>query len=287
MSKVVSSTENGGRAFGYDPDFLAAGVPLPLPGAGRNVTALDYRHFSVLLDTDRRLAAATAVNIDGANLVDLERGDDWHLDPRIPADQQAGPELYRSNDLDRGHLVRRRDPVWGAPDIAAQANRDTFSYANAAPQASEFNQSKLLWLGLEDYLLEHASAYHVRLSVFTGCVFSDADPEYRGIRIPLAFWKVAAWTKGDAELASTGYVVDQRPQLDDVDLTERFRLGSPDQAVPPLGPFRTFQVPIVDIERVTSLSFGDVTGADRYIAAGLSPEKPRWVKLEEFSEMAL
>jgi len=34
----------------------------------------------------------TAVNIDGTQLVDLERGDDWHLDPRVPADEQAGPE---------------------------------------------------------------------------------------------------------------------------------------------------------------------------------------------------
>ena len=54
------------------------------------------RTSPVLLDPERRLAAATAVNIDGAQLVDLERGDDWHLDPRVPADEQAGPGAVRA-----------------------------------------------------------------------------------------------------------------------------------------------------------------------------------------------
>jgi len=47
------------------------------------------------------------VNIDGAGLRDLDRVDAWHLDPRVPADQQTGEEVYADNDLDRGHLVRR------------------------------------------------------------------------------------------------------------------------------------------------------------------------------------
>jgi len=53
------------------------------------------------------------VNIDGAQLVEIDRGDDWHLDDRVPATQQCGPEIYANNDLDRNHLVRRRDPIWG------------------------------------------------------------------------------------------------------------------------------------------------------------------------------
>lgn len=72
--------------------------------------------------TAAAFARVTAVNIDGAALVDVPRGDEWRLDDRIPADWQAGPDVYARNDLDRGHLVRRRDPVWG--DRAAQANSD-------------------------------------------------------------------------------------------------------------------------------------------------------------------
>ena len=169
---------------------------MPLPVPAQTVRTLPSTHFTVLLDPARQLAAATAVNIDGAQLVNLERGDDWHLDPRVPVDEQAGPELYARNDLDRGHLVRRRDPVWGDLVVARKANFDTFAYPNAAPQASAFNQGELLWVGLEDHVLEYAREHGHRVSVFTGPVLADDDPVYRGVQIPRMFWKVAAWASG-------------------------------------------------------------------------------------------
>ena len=96
------------------------------------------------------------MNVDGAALVEVERGDDWRYDARIPEHWQTGPEVYAGNDLDRGHLVRRRDPVWGPPDVARRANADTFRYPNAAPQQARFNQSLQLWNGLEDHVLAFA-----------------------------------------------------------------------------------------------------------------------------------
>jgi endonuclease G len=248
---------------GYDPDFLSRqGTPaaVPLPRAAQPVRSLDYTHFTVLLDPERRLAAATAVNIDGASLVDLARGDDWHLDPRVPAAEQAGAELYARNDLDRGHLVRRRDPVWGAD--AGRANADTFVYTNAAPQAAAFNQSKELWSGLEDFVLENAETFDRRLSVFTGPVFGADDPVYRGVGIPRLFWKIAAWCNASG-LAASGYVLDQRPQLDDIDLATAAALavGEP----PPLGPFRTFQVPVSDIAELTGLAVDELVAADVHV----------------------
>lgn len=133
MTEPAESTDL--VAPGFDPQFLGVEAPLPVAPAGRPVVRLDYTHFTVLLDPVRKLAAATGVTIDGGSLVDLERGDDWHLDPRVPATEQAGPDVYAGNDLDRGHLVRRRDPVWGDAATAARANEETFVYTNAAPQA--------------------------------------------------------------------------------------------------------------------------------------------------------
>jgi endonuclease G len=98
---------------------------MPQAANASKLVQLNYTHFTVLLNRGRRSAAATAVNIDGARLVDVARGDDWHLDPRVPVEDQAGLDLYRDNDLDRGHLVRRRDPVWGSPAVADRANADT------------------------------------------------------------------------------------------------------------------------------------------------------------------
>ncbi|MFU8946184.1 DNA/RNA non-specific endonuclease [Mycetocola zhadangensis] len=288
MSPVTNSPENADAIPGYDPGFLTVGVPLPLPGAGRNLEVLDYTHFTVQLDPDRRLAAATAVNIGGGSLVEIERGDDWHLDPRIEQDHQAGPELYARNDLDRGHLVRRRDPVWGAVDVAERANFDSFTFTNAAPQANTFNQSKLLWSGLEDYILEHARVHELNLTVFTGPVLKSDDPSYRGIQIPLAFWKVAVWATGSGALAATAYFLDQRPSLDDIDLNEAFLLATATEQAPPLGEFRTFQVPIRDIEQLATLSFGPAAEADRFAQRDvLEGESKRWVELEVQEDIRL
>lgn len=258
--------------MGFDARFLgveAAMPAIPETDAAASV-ALDYLHFTVVLDTGRRFARVTGVNVDGARIVDVPRGDDWRFDERIPEAWQAGPAVYARNDLDRGHLVRRRDPVWGPPDIAARANADTFRYPNAAPQQAEFNQSLELWNGLEDHVLAYATVNAQRLSVFTAPVLAADDPEYRGIRVPLRFFKVVAWRSGD-ELATAGFVLDQSPVLDLPDEAarsalaerERARLAAGATAVPDLGPFRTFQVPARDIATLSGLEMAALVEADR------------------------
>jgi endonuclease G len=256
---------------GYDTNFLD--LPLPLPTLRKETVTreLHYTHFTVLLDPVRRLAVATGVNIDGDLLVDVDRGNDWHLDPRIPAEEQTGEAVYANNDLDRGHLVRRRDPVWGDAATAAQANADTFVYTNAAPQAGAFNQSKDLWLGLEDHILTYARTNENRISVFTAPVLAADDPMYRGVQIPQLFWKIAAWTAtmdGPTVLRAAGFVLDQSPQLADLDLdavrNQSLIAGFP----PPLGPYRTYQVPIVDIAGLTGLNLAALAEADALALIG-------------------
>ncbi|MHA7191066.1 DNA/RNA non-specific endonuclease [Arthrobacter sp. MDT2-16] len=254
---------------GFDEQFL--GLPVPVPTLDDVETMLlPYTHFSVLMRPDKRLAAITALGIDGAKLMDLDRsGIDWRLDPRLPEDQQTGERVYARNDIDRGHLVRRASAVWGDTRAEAQtANEDTFHYTNAAPQAAKFNQGLELWLGLESYLLENAADNGRRLIVFTGPVFSDVDPVYRGVEIPLRFFKVAVFLQ-EGSLAATGYVVDQTPQLGD--LPDVPRPGAVDDGgAPPLGPFRTFQVPIRDIAALTGLDIAQLIVVDRMpIAAAL------------------
>ena len=267
-------------AMGFDAQFLGVGAAMPRVREADAATSvqLDYVHFTVVLDCARRLARVTGVNVDGSQLRELERRDRWQLDERIPAGWQAGPEVYADNDLDRGHLVRRRDPVWGSLEVAARANADTFRYPNAAPQASGFNQSTELWLGLEDHVLEHARAHELRLSVFTAPVLGPDDPPYRGIRVPLRFWKIAAWSTG-SELASIGFVVDQAPLVD----TGAAREPAPGE-VPPLGPFRTFQVPIADIAALTWLAMPDLVAADRLPPAVAAAG---WRRIEEPGEILL
>ncbi|MFD6055776.1 DNA/RNA non-specific endonuclease [Agromyces sp. NPDC060279] len=250
--------------MGYETDFLGGELPMPVPlpldaaqpDAEPDTVLLDYVHFSVRLDQRRRLARVTGVNLDGAQLVERERsGDRWRLDPRVPADWQAGPAVYADNPLDRGHLVRRRDPVWGDPAVAARAESDTFHYPNAAPQAAGFNQSKELWLGLEDHVLAFGANERLRLSVFTAPVLVADDPPYRGIRLPRRFFKVVAWLRGE-RLAAAGFVLDQSALV--ASLVER---GA--GALPELGGFRTFQAPIAEIAEFARLAMPQLVAADR------------------------
>ena len=239
--------------LGYDTEFLGVSVPLPVPLGRPRTIELLYPHFTVSLDADRQLAIVTGVNLDGARLHDLPRTGQWHLDSRVPASDQTGPAVYAANDLDRGHLVRRRDPGWGSEAVARAATEATFAYTNAAPQAAGFNQSKELWLGLEDHVLRYAEANDHRVSVFTAPVLALDDPRYRGIRVPRRFWKVAAWVDAEGGLAAAGFVLDQSTLLE---------LDNGILAVAPLGEFRTFQVPISDIGAIAGVDFGPLAAVD-------------------------
>ena len=261
---------------GYDPGFLRAALDLPCPA--RPTVLLNYTHFSVRLQPSRKLAAVVGVNINGSELRPLERSGTWHFDPRVLREQQAGPEVYRNNRLDRGHLVRRLDPVWGDPETARRANQDTFAFPNAAPQAADFNQDKELWRGLEDHVLNHADLHDARLSVFTGPVLADDDLPYRGIRVPRQFWKIAAWT-ADGALASAGFVLDQSPLLEGLELEQTIRRRLAAGEPPPLGPFRTFQVPVTLIAGLAGLDLAVLAAADRLareaLRAGRTPAAAR------------
>ncbi|WP_175407293.1 DNA/RNA non-specific endonuclease [Streptomyces sp. TRM64462] len=288
---MISSDSSEGRRndaladrSGFDEGFLGPVVPLPvlaLPGV--ETVVLPYTHFSVVLRPDRRLAAATAVCVDGEQLVeDVPRDDDWRYDPRVSEDWQAGPEIYKNNSLDRGHLVRRLDPVWGAVAMAVRADADTFHYTNAAPQADVFNQGKQVWQGLENHLLDHAALFDRRLVVLTGPVLHDSDPPYRGIQVPMRFWKVAGFVH-EGGLAATAYVLDQSPDLSrDAD---RALAGAVPGAPPPLGAFRTYQVPVADVVELTGLDLGPLPDAD-VMPAARAPEA-RWRRLASPDETVM
>jgi endonuclease G len=254
---------------GYDPGFLRQSVELPNPSDA--TILLDYTHFSIRLRPSRRLAAVAAVNINGRELVPLAREGTWHFDTRLPQRLQTGPEVYLNNELDRGHLVRRRDPVWGDETTARNANQDTFAYSNAAPQAAEFNQGVELWRGLEDHVLSHAEEYDARISVFTGPVLADDDVPYRGVQIPRKFWKIAAWTM-DGRLAAAGFLLDQSPLLGKEELAQAIRERLLADEPPPLGPFRAFQVPLRGISALAGIPLTQLEEADRFSAGA---ERPR------------
>ncbi len=260
---------------GFDPEFLGSGrmaVPLPQLNAlqVRHVARLadggielKYTHFSVVMNAARRLAYFSAVNIDGSDLWHKRRGKDkWKTDPRIADEAQVDNVLYKHNDFDRGHLVRRLDPVWGPKAEAAQAEDDTFHYTNAAPQHKDLNQK--IWLDLENHILGRFEdgSRDARISVLAGPVFGFADPRSKRsgleeVGIPLGFWKVVASigrsNRGRKVLEAQAFVIWQWDMVDDRDLERVFGQG-----------FETYQVSVADLERLTGLDFQTLREADTF-----------------------
>jgi endonuclease G, mitochondrial len=258
---------------GYDAAFLDIPLPLPVPTADADLATapLPYHHFSVVMQRKRKLALFTAVNIDGAKADQPRRDNDkWILDPRIPLSEQTGEDVYRDNDLDRGHLVRRLDPAWG-PQSAAAVD-DTFHFTNCAPQHHEFNAGRTLWLGLEDYVLQNAVTADLKVSVLSGPVLDDDDPQYRGVALPLQYWKIVAMMRKDGKPSVTAYLLSQESLLDEF-RTERMPGTLPESFS--YGAYRTFQVPVRRIAALTGLDLAPYIACDpleRFETTGLPRE---------------
>lgn len=221
------------QARGYDPGFVS--LPLDLatiiaPALAQNLVAplldgsghvLNYHHYSSVIRADRKFPLLTAVNIDGARLINPgQRRDTWRRDARIADEYQPAGNFYekgRGNDpvqFSRGHQVRLLDPCWGADLAEAQINaEDTFHYTNAAPQVQTYND--IDWGDLEDYLLDKAQGTEKRLTVFTGPIYRPDDPLYgRGReggpwQTPLSFWKIAVLQKTATQIAAAALIVGQ------------------------------------------------------------------------------
>jgi endonuclease G len=275
---------------GFDESFIGADVPLPkLAPAARRIDPggaqagsdpiLRYEHFSIAMSPARKLAHFVAVNIDGARTIDIgPRGDDkWIFDKRMPEDAQMGDWLYDDNDFDRGHLVRRLDPVWGdSPEEALRAEADTFYFTNCAPQHWRFNRRREFWQGIESYILDNAGLHDLRISLFTGPVLAEDDPEMEGTRVPRDYWKVVAMRKQDGTLAAAAYVLSQGELLRA--RAEEFVFGE----------YKAFQLRVSELEERTGLNFGELRDHDSFArlrAAGVGV--PERIELEQHEQMVL
>ena len=254
-NNITSSVDD--EPLGYNPLFLGKDYEIPLPKLSKEMEkdtaktedgnyVLDYIHFSIVMKKSRGLAYFTAVNIDGTDEVKIKRSaDNWKFDPRISRDYQYGDEVYTGNELDRGHLVRRTDPNWGKNAI--KANEDTFYFTNSTPQHKNLNQKT--WVELENYIFRNAVLHQFKVSVFTGPVFREDDMIYRQkYQIPAEFWKVVVMIKEDGNISATAYLQTQKNMIENLEFA--------------YGEYKTYQVPVRNIEKLTGLDFGNLSKFD-------------------------
>lgn len=264
-TKPVAVADESPSGLGFSTTFVGAKVALPKPANvavsndlvminGRHV--IDYMHFSLAMSGSRKFARWVAWNIDGGSVKRLNRnGISFRKDPNLPAKVQIGNELYVNNRLDRGHLARRQDLLWGPIEEAERANVDSFFYTNMAPQHEDFNQSSAggIWGELENAIFADTDVHDLRLSLLGGPILQPDDRVYRGVLIPSDFWKIIYFRESaGGPLRAKGYVLTQRDLLHQIEALE-------------LPEFRVYEVPIVEIG----------SRVDLILPTGSAPESPR------------
>ncbi|WP_262923102.1 DNA/RNA non-specific endonuclease [Hymenobacter cellulosilyticus] len=132
--------------------------------------------------------------------------------------------------------------------FAKQANADTFHFTNSCPQMASVNQKT--WVGLENHILKMAKADGMRINVYTGPFFSDADVDYRGAKIPLAFWKVVAIVTEDGRPSATAYKISQQQELSELEYI--------------FAGYLTYQISVQEVMDQTGINFSALLDYDGF-----------------------
>jgi endonuclease G, mitochondrial len=267
-------------AKGYKPTFLGTKFRVPLPGMTSEVkqelatlknstkTELKYANYSLKINRERRTPVFIAGNIDGSKLWRahgngaLPPRPKWSFDPRMDEELQPDDAIF-STSMQRGHLFKREDAVWGVDDDAMKlADEHSFTITNATPMIANFNNVE--WGDLEDIVSEESGLGN-RISYFAGPIFRStdrffnelrsvavpADELHTGMRVPESFWKIVFWVE-EGELMAAGFVLRQ---------TDEIAEHGP---IPEIN-FGTYQkTPISNIEDETGLRFPKLVDADTF-----------------------
>jgi endonuclease G len=150
------------------------------------------RNYSMLYDTEYKIALWTAYHISAASFGPTTRTDNWSYDPKVPTDLQ--PKLARGwgeSGVDRGHILPS-----GSRTANYVSNAATFFYTNMTAQNSDLNQG--VWGKLEEKVRDYSSACDT-LYVVTGAVLKTSaqgeisfvkDNDGKEVAKPQAYYKV-------------------------------------------------------------------------------------------------
>jgi endonuclease G len=289
--RAEASSRFGGA--GYDDGFLSERLRLPTPTqriardlAGANAKRFaDYTHFSLTMNQRRRLAAFVAWNIDASRSLVINSSGNWRTDARVPDDAQMNNRLYENTRLDRGHVAKREDLVWGSSAEAKKAGEDSYCYTNCAPMHENFNrQAPALWKSLEDEIFRQAKPRKLRLSVFAGPIFRTDDREFVAsgapsgtpkIKLPRDFFKIVAYDDpASGRLKVHAFILSQA-QL----IRGRLEALEPQDLAAEsldLAKYRMHQKTVADVGRLIGFAMPDL---ERFDTMRQAPER---VGLESF-----
>lgn len=167
------------------PQHFARGVPPGLAAKQQNqARLLCYDAFAVIHSGLTRTGLAAAERLTTESIAAaraIHRRGTFYPELRLPAGERAELADYDRSGFDRGHLA----PSGDMPD--AEADRQSFSLANMAPQVPSLNRG--LWARIEAQVQREASARGV-LYVVTGPAFVGSELASVGhVLVPTHLWK--------------------------------------------------------------------------------------------------
>jgi endonuclease G len=169
-------------------------------------------------------------------------------------------------------MSRREDANWGLTPEDAKRNADlTCMYTNACPQVAKINQSgkKGLWGILEKVVLENGAIVEngktARISVFNGPIFKEDDPVFRGIQVPMDFYKIVLWLTDKGGLKATAFKLSQVELVSDIDF-EQLDLDQNTE-------FKEFQCSIKSLQKDTKIDFSGLIEFDTFDGNGNGAEE--------------
>ena len=263
----IEASMNFDDCMGYDPNFMGVKLPMPQPNKSiahfaaklkaSTATELKYYHYSVIQHAIRKMPLVSAINVDGTAALrqdDSSREDKWLRDNRIDQEAQLNEKFYTNSGFDRGHMSRREDANWGLTAEDAKKFADlTCMHTNACPQAPKLNRStsRGLWGKLEKVILEQGVEKEnnaaAKIAVFNGPIFSENDPVFRGVQIPMEFWKLVVWRNEKNKLKATAFKLSQANVVGEID----FEALDFDKDMA----FQEFQCSIQSLSELTQLDF--------------------------------
>jgi endonuclease G, mitochondrial len=274
------------RCKGYQSKFLGTKFDIAFPQPKTSIlkfiakvnntdsVVLKYYNYSTIFHSVRMMPIISGVNVEGdlnKRLDNSQRKDNWLRDNRIGYDIQLDDAYYKSSGFDRGHMSRREDANWGATAEEAKRNADlTCMYTNACPQVAKINQSSRsgLWGILEKVVLEQGAEVEngktARISVFNGPIFKEDDPVYKGIQVPMDFYKIVLWLTDNGNLKATAFKLSQEGIVDDIDF-EQLDLDQNTK-------FKEYQCSIKSLETATKIDFSEIANFDTFHAKDAAEE---------------
>ncbi len=231
------------------------GFPSPA-GLGLEANWLVVKpQFVLAYDTTRKVPLWVSWTLERRWLGEVNRAENFLVDPTTPRDRQAKDSDYRYSGWSRGHLCPGSDR-----NATTEDNRATFTWTNIAPQTSTFNEGT--WLDLEMEMRRHAERNDEKLYLIAGPLFEGPTQAIgSGVHVPSHYFKVVVFAK----------------TLDSINTsTTAFAVIVPNDRTP-RRPWRDYLVTINEVQRRTGLDFlSDVNDEiEGVLEERLTPPPPR------------